>query len=136
LLVEGSLAAYQLVSGGLAISLAAAGLVTAGLATLAQVIGCFIALGILVPAWFRLVRTGVEQKAPAVRKVLSFSLPLLLAALSWTILQRSDVILLGLIRGAAAVGTYNPVLRVADLGALALAVLGSYYVPIASGMVS
>jgi O-antigen/teichoic acid export membrane protein len=75
----------------------------------------------------------VARVAP--REVLRFSFPLMLGAVAGTVLQRSDVIMIGAIAGAAAVGSYEPVLRAFDVAPLIVASLGYYFFPVGASLV-
>src|SRR5205823_6786842 len=55
---------------------------------------------------------------------------------SWVVMQRSDVLLLGILVGTSAAGLYSPILRVLDAFVLIQNVLGSYYVPAASRLLA
>lgn len=68
------------------------------------------------------------------RQILAFSFPLMLQNMSWQVLQRADVLLLGVLAGTSAVGLYQPVLRLVDMTATAVTAIGAYYVPVASGL--
>ena len=55
-----------------------------------------------------------SQVAMVEQRGMLSSFPALLQAISWVIMQRSDVLLLGLLVGTSAAGLYSPVLRVVD----------------------
>src|SRR5262249_51795848 len=111
--VETSLATYQVGYNAAAIMLALAGLATPTRIAGVQVALLFMAVLLLVQPWRHEVHepSGTRQGLP-IRRMLLFALPLLMASVSWTVLERSDVLLLGIIKGSGAVGVYAPVLRI------------------------
>ncbi len=140
LAAEGSLALQQVSSYGPLIILSAVGVVSVVQAVGIQLASQLVAFAVILPVWTRLVRgagppDSDQADASLTRRLAAFSVPLVLGSLAWVAMQRSDVILLGAIRGPAAVGFYSPVLRVVDLSAIALGVLGSYYLPVTARMV-
>lgn len=52
-----------------------------------------------------------------------------MTGLCWLVLQQSDILLLGAIRGSNAVGEYAPILKTADLAAIPLGLLAAYTLP-------
>jgi O-antigen/teichoic acid export membrane protein len=135
-LVEGSLIAQQVLNYGAAIALVVVGVATVGRVVAAEVVATWITTFLLVPTWLRLTRGVRPTGTESVRRLVGFSLPLLLGGLSLVVLQQSDVILLGAIRGNDAVGLYSPILQTLNATVLLLAALGSYYVPVATRLVA
>jgi O-antigen/teichoic acid export membrane protein len=134
-LLEGTQAAQNVLYYGGAILLVL--LAAASVARVATVWTVATLIGVLaiVPAWLRAAPRSRVAGSGNLRTLLAFSIPLLMAGVSALVLQRSDVILLGLIRGQAAVGVYSPVLRLADVTNVALIAMASYYLPVATGLV-
>jgi O-antigen/teichoic acid export membrane protein len=95
-------------------------------------------LGVLILAAVcrkQLSRLPVGTRTPA-RTVLTFSLPLMVGGVAGTVLQRSDVVLIGVMVGVSAVGWYEPVLRVLDVAPLVIASLGFYFFPVGASLVA
>jgi O-antigen/teichoic acid export membrane protein len=133
-IIEGLLLLQTLLQYGISI-----GLALSGTATVVRVAWVWTAASVLttVPqlvVFFRSLQAGRRIDPGMPRKLFAFSLPVVLQSVSWTALQRSDVMLLGLFRGTAAVGLYQPVLRIVEVAGTAFGVIGSYYIPAASRM--
>ena len=68
------------------------------------------------------------------RRLVRAASPFWISGLAWLALQNVDVLILGMSHGAAAVGGYVPILRVADVTAAILGLFAAYLLPIAAGM--
>jgi O-antigen/teichoic acid export membrane protein len=137
-IVEGTVIAQTVLYYGTTILLGALGLATVARVASAQVIAAWIAVLALVPAWRRIVRgsesgpTGEETA----RRLIAFSIPILIQGVALIALQRSDVVLLGAMKGTHAVGLYVPALRLTDVTAVVLSSVIAYYVPVIAPMIA
>jgi O-antigen/teichoic acid export membrane protein len=68
------------------------------------------------------------------RSLLESSFPFWISGLAWLALQNADVLILGLVKGAEAVGTYVPVLRTADLAMVSQGLFAVYLLPVAASL--
>lgn len=85
----------------------------------AGAVGCAIAIARGKKRW-----AGAER----VVRVLKLSAPLWVTNACWLILQQSDVVALGLLRGSHQVGLYVPILKMAEISALPLVAMTPYLV--------
>jgi O-antigen/teichoic acid export membrane protein len=99
-----------------------------------RVLAMTLSLALVFPTWLKLTSLS-PARGEITRRLLRFSFPLLIASISWVALQRSDVIMLGFMRGTRAVGLYSPVLYAVDLCTVIMSVMATYYLPLASGLV-
>jgi len=136
LLLEGTLAAQNLVYYGGGILLAILGAATVGRVASIQTLATAMGVLAITPAWILGARATENLTFIRWKQLLTFSVPLLMAGISGMVLQRSDVILLGILRGRDAVGRYAPVLKLVDVANVALIALGSYFVPVATRLVA
>lgn len=72
---------------------------------------------------------GPSRTAPPTGSLLSLAVPLWLSGISWLIVQQTDVIVLGALRGPEAVAFYVPILRSLDLALLPLTAVAVYALP-------
>jgi O-antigen/teichoic acid export membrane protein len=133
-LVEGSYAVGQLLYYSGAMALVALGVATAPRVALLRTVVLGAVLVFMLPKWKQLTNQATRRPG-AYSALLRFSFPLLIAGVAWLVLQASDVIMLGLVRGPRAVGLYSPVLQTVDLISLGMFVLATYYLPLASAIV-
>jgi len=68
------------------------------------------------------------------RRLVRAASPFWISGLAWLALQNVDVLILGMTHGAAAVGGYVPILRVADVTATTQGLFAAYLLPIAAGI--
>jgi O-antigen/teichoic acid export membrane protein len=132
-LVEGSIALGQVLYSAGAFTLIALGLATASRVAALRWVAFGSVVLVMLPIWRRLAARRGEHKGTW-RRLLAFSLPLLMGSVAWLVLQRSDVIMLGFFRGTRAVGIYSPILQVVALTSLVSTPLGTYYVPAGTRM--
>lgn len=135
-IVEGATLIQQVLHHGGAIALAAAGAATVLRVAGTAVVPYVLMMIALLLVWRRETTKAASRGETPVRKLLAFSLPVLLQTLAFQALLRSDVIMLGLFAGAGAVGLYAPALRLTDLTWVAFSTIGSYYVPVATRIVA
>jgi O-antigen/teichoic acid export membrane protein len=86
-----------------------------------------VAISLVVSA-LRIARGSAGR----VRPLLMLALPLWITSLSWLAILQCDVVILGLLRPARTLALYVPVLRLAELGAVAFSVMGVYVLPSAA----
>ena len=98
---------------------------------LIKVLGALVAV---VVCWREMQRLPRGPRTRA-RDVVAFSMPLMVGGLAGTILQRSDVIMVGMFVGLGAVAWYEPTLRVLDVAPVVMAALGYYLFSVGASMV-
>ena len=135
-LVERSRAVNQFLDHGAAIVAVLAGWATVARVMWLSVGAAVVALLLVLPTWRRLTADAPAPEEETLGRLLRLSLPLMAAHVAFIALQRSDVILLGIIRGTAEVGLYVPVLRLVEFSILGSMVVSSYFVPVATRLVS
>jgi O-antigen/teichoic acid export membrane protein len=92
-------------------------------------------LAVCVVLLFVLARMTREHTASwDARRLVRAASPFWISGLAWLALQNVDVLILGMSHGAAAVGGYVPILRIADVTATILGLFAAYLLPIAAGM--
>ena len=102
------------------------GQVLFGVRTGLELVVCLVLLVVIA----RMTRE--HSGGQGVRTLIHGAGPFWMCGLTWLALQNADVLILGASHGAAAVGRYIPILRVADLTATTLGLFAAYVLPIAS----
>lgn len=89
-----------------------------------------VAAGLAVGCALALSRTGRGSTGrPGVASMLTLSTPLWVTGLCWLVIQQSDIVALGFMRGPSAVGVYAPILKIAEASTLLLAAVAPYLLP-------
>lgn len=135
LIFEGTIVGIQIAMFALIFLLIVTDLSSVPTVLFAQVATRAAGVLILGLAWRRITRDQEIGIAPAARKILAFSVPLMMGSLSAIVLSRSDVIMLAAFRGSKAAGLYAPILNIFDVTPLIVLSIGSYLMPIGSALV-
>jgi O-antigen/teichoic acid export membrane protein len=125
----------QLLSYAAAITVVALGSQSPVVILASQVVVRAIGALLLGFVCYREIRTLPVGPLTRARDVVAFSTPLMMGGVAGTILQRSDVIMVGVFIGLGAVGWYEPTLRVLDVAPVAMAALGYYFFSVGASMV-
>ncbi|MGH2790549.1 MAG: oligosaccharide flippase family protein, partial [Actinomycetota bacterium] len=70
-----------------------------------------------------------KKERSSVASMLTLSAPLWITGLCWLVIQQSDIVVLGFLRGPAEVGIYAPILKIAEASTLLLAAMAPYLLP-------
>ena len=89
-----------------------------------------VTAGMAIACALVLSRTGRGRTHQAgVTSMLTLSAPLWITGLCWLVMQQSDIVVLGFLRGPAEVGIYAPILKIAEASTLTLAAVAPYLLP-------
>ena len=135
LLLEGTSIGTQVAVYVSILGITLAGAASVELILAVQVVIRAAGVGILGVAWWQIDHAPSMATRPTHRTILAFSLPLMLSAVAGIVLQRSDVVLLGLLSGPAAAGEYAPVLRAFDIAPVIVSAIGYYFFSVGASLV-
>lgn len=96
-------------------------------------------IDLVLTGWFVRRHRGLGRLTDTswadVKAMVAFSLPLLVTQLTFYTIQRSDVLLLGIFKGAGQVGLYAPVMRLVEASQKVLGAFPLLYVPVIAAQV-
>jgi O-antigen/teichoic acid export membrane protein len=119
------------------------GLVLAGFRGVAAFAGALVAVAyvdlLLVSGFLRRGRnlgSLIDTTAADTKRLLAFSLPLVVTQLLYFGIQSLDVLLLGLLRNPVEAGLYSPVMRIMEAASKVLSAFPLLFVPVATAYVA